>query len=198
MAKNPINRDSLRKLLDTVTPMNPDTAERFVREVLRIGDERRRDAERLMSEVTAAGRKSAEHFTASVQQEVAKQLGRVVHRIDALERQLETVNRNLEMTRTAVASAASKAVSRALPGSGAAEKDAAGKKAGGSKKASGAKKSGAKKPATKKSANKKPAGKKSTGKNSKGGTKKKSTAKSSGNTVSTSAPTSLPGTSSTS
>lgn len=193
MAKNPINRDSLKKLLDTVTPMNPDTAERFVREVLRIGDERRRDAERLISEVTAAGRKSAEHFTASVQQEVAKQLGRVVHRIDSLERQLETVNHNLEMTRTAVASAASKAVSRALPGAGTAQKESAGKKAG------GAKKPAAKKPVTKKSATKKPASNKSTekksaSKKSKNGSKKKSSEKK----ASTSTPTTQPGTSSTS
>jgi hypothetical protein len=198
MAKNPINRDSLKKLLDTVTPMNPDTAERFVREVMRIGDERRRDAERLMNEVTAAGRKSAEHFTASVQQEVAKQLGRVVHRIDALERQLETVNRNLEVTRTAVASAASKAVSRALPGSGIAEKEAAGKKAGDAKNGSGAKKAAAKKPAAKKSAGKKSAGKNSAGKNSKNGSKKKSPAKSSGSKAATSAPATQPGTASTS
>lgn len=198
MAKNPINRDSLKKLLDTVTPMNPDTAERFVRELLRIGDERRRDAERLMSEVTAAGRKSAEHFTVSVQQEVAKQLGRVVHRIDALERQLETVNRNLEVTRSAVASAASKAVSRALPGSGATAKEDAGKKAGGPKKANGAKKTDAKKSASKKPAPKKSASKKSNGKNPKNGTKKKSTAETSGNKTASSAPVAQPGSSSTS
>ncbi|MFM7872135.1 MAG: hypothetical protein ACKPBG_10700, partial [Actinomycetota bacterium] len=117
MAKNPISRDSLTKLLDTVTPMSPEAAERLVREVLRLGDERRRDAERLVSELTAAGRRSAEHFTSAVQQEVAKQLGRLVQRIDTLERQLEHVNRNLETTRTMVATAASKAVARALPGS---------------------------------------------------------------------------------
>lgn len=179
MAKNPINRESLKKLLDTVTPMNPETAERFVREVLRIGDERRRDAERLLNEVTAAGRKSAEHFSAAVQQEVAKQLGRVVLRIDSLERQIEHLNRNVDATRTVVASAASKAVARAKKGSAPSSAATTGSsgtsksdKAGGKKKSavkssgnsskktsskaaeskkSGSKKSGAKKSGTKKS-----------------------------------------------
>lgn len=155
MAKNPISRDSLTKFLDTVTPMSPEAAERVVREVLRLGDERRRDAERLVSEVTAAGRRSAEHFTSAVQQEVAKQLGRLVQRIDTLERQLEHVNRNLETTRSVVAAAAGKAVARALPGA-----------------VPAAKKSG--KATTKKSTAKKTSGKKSTAKKSSG---KKSTAK---------------------
>lgn len=154
MAKNPISRDSLTKLLDTVTPMSPEAAERMVREVLRLGDERRKDAERLVSEVTAAGRRSAEHFTSAVQQEVAKQLGRLVQRIDTLERQLEHVNRNLETTRSAVAAAASKAVARALPGSALATKKA-GK--GSAKKATN-KKSTAKKTTSKKTTNKKSSG----------------------------------------
>jgi polyhydroxyalkanoate synthesis regulator phasin len=166
MAKNPLNRDALKKLLDTVTPMNPDTAERFVRELMRIGDERRRDAERLMSEVTAAGRKSAEHFSASVQKEVAKQLGRVVQRIDSLERQIENLNRNVEVTRTAVAAAAGKAMARSVPGSGESAKS--------EKKKPGVK-SAAKKSAAKKSAAKKPAAK-----GAKSSSKKKSTTQTSG------------------
>lgn len=155
MAKNPISRDSLTKLLDTVTPMSPEAAERVVREVLRLGDERRRDAERLVGEVAAAGRRSAEHFTSAVQQEVAKQLGRLVQRIDTLERQLEHVNRNLETTRTVVAAAASKAVARALPGSA-----PAGKKSG----KAAAKKATPKKAAAKKSSGKKTSGKKASAK----------------------------------
>lgn len=170
MAKNPINTDALKKLLDTVTPMSPEAAERFVREIVRIGDERRKDAERLVGEVSAAGRRSAEHFTAAVQQEVAKQLGRLVHRIDSLERQLEHVNRNLDATRTAVATAASKAVSRAIPGGAVSEpaKKAAGSKKSASAKKSGSGKSGTKKSGSGKSATKSAAGKKSgTGKSAK-------------------------------
>ena len=166
MATNPINRDALKKLLDTVTPMSPETAERFVRELMRIGDERRKDAERLVGEVSAAGRRSAEHFASAVQQEVAKQLGRVVQRIDALERQLEHVNRNLETTRTAVAAAATKAVSRALP----------------TGSASAAKKSADKKVGTKKATNKKSTNKKNGSKGGSGkATAKASTAKKTGN-----------------
>lgn len=181
MANNPINRDALKKLLDTVTPMSPEAAERFVKELMRIGDERRKDAERLVGEVSAAGRRSAEHFASAVQQEVAKQLGRLVQRIDTLERQLEHVNRNLETTRTAVAAAASKAVSRALPTGAAStpKKKSNGKKSGAGK--SGAGKSGSGKTAAKASASKKGgAGKSGSGK----GGKKKSAAPSSSGTTS--------------
>lgn len=167
MANNPINRDALKKLLDTVTPMSPEAAERFVRELLRLGDERRKDAERLVGEVSAAGRRSAEHFAASVQQEVAKQLGRLVQRIDTLERQLEHVNRNLETTRTAVAAAASKAVARALPNG--ATTPTKSKSAG--KKASD-KKAGGKNAGTKKAATKKPGAKSGSSASKKAGTSK--------------------------
>lgn len=177
MANNPINRDALKKLLDTVTPMSPEAAERFVRELMRIGDERRKDAERLVGEVSAAGRRSAEHFASAVQQEVAKQLGRLVQRIDSLERQLEHVNRNLETTRTAVAAAASKAVARALPNGAAAtstKKKGNAKKSGSGKSGSG--KTGASKSASGKSSSKAAASKKAgASKNGSGkGNKKKS------------------------
>ena len=62
MAKNPINKNSMKKLFDTVSPMGPEAAEKFVRELLKAGDERRRDAEKIVSEIVAASRKSAEQF----------------------------------------------------------------------------------------------------------------------------------------
>ena len=75
MAKNQISKNSLKKLLDSVTPMAPDAAEKFVRDLLKVGDERRRDAEKVVAEVAAVARRSAEQFSVTVREEVAKQLG---------------------------------------------------------------------------------------------------------------------------
>jgi polyhydroxyalkanoate synthesis regulator phasin len=110
MAKNPINKNSMKKLFDTVSPMGPDAAEKFVRELLKAGEERRRDAEKIIAEVAVAGRKSAEQFGEAVQREVAKQLTKAVKRIDHLEKQVETLTRNLEATRAVLVATAAKSV----------------------------------------------------------------------------------------
>lgn len=146
MAKNQNSKNSLKKLLDTVTPMAPDAAEKFVRDLLKAGDQRRKDAEKVVAEVSAVARRSAEQFSVAVQKEVAKQLGRLMVRIDQLEKQVESLNKNLDATRSMLLAAASK-------GLGANAKKPAAKKAA-------AKKPAAKKSATKTSAAKKPAAKK--------------------------------------
>ncbi len=146
MAKNQNSKNSLKKLLDTVTPMAPDAAEKFVRDLLKAGDQRRKDAEKVVAEVSAVARRSAEQFSVAVQKEVAKQLGRLMVRIDQLEKQVESLNKNLDATRSMLLAAASK-------GLGANAKKPAAKKAA-------AKKPAAKKPAAKKPAAKKPAAKK--------------------------------------
>ena len=110
MAKNPINKNSMKKLFDTVSPMGPDAAEKFVRELLKAGDERRRDAEKIVTEIVAASRQSAEHFSDAVQREVGKQLTKAVKRIDQLEKQVETLTRSLEATRTVLVATAAKSV----------------------------------------------------------------------------------------
>jgi hypothetical protein len=148
MAKNQNSKNSLKKLLDTVTPMAPDAAEKFVRDLLKAGDQRRKDAEKVVAEVSAVARRSAEQFSVAVQKEVAKQLGRLMVRIDQLEKQVESLNKNLDATRSMLLAAASK-------GLGANAKKPAAKKAAAKKpaaKKSAAKKSAAKKPAAKKAA----------------------------------------------
>ena len=110
MAKNPINKNSMKKLFDTVSPMGPEAAEKFVRELLKAGDERRRDAEKIVSEIVVASRKSAEQFGDAVQREVAKQLTKAVKRIDHLEKQVETLTRSLEATRAVLVATAAKSV----------------------------------------------------------------------------------------
>lgn len=167
MAKNQISKNSLKKLLDSVTPMAPDAAEKFVRDLLKVGDERRRDAEKIVAEVATVARRSAEQFSVTVQKEVAKQLGRLVVRIDQVEKQVETLNKNLEATRALLVAAAAKGLSKSTAttkssstttAKPAAKKPAAKKPAA---KKSAAKKPAVKKPAAKKSPAKKPVAKKS-------------------------------------
>ena len=155
MAKNPINKSSMKKLFDTVSPMGPDAAEKFVRELLKAGDERRRDAEKIVAEIVTASRKTAEQFGDSVQREVAKQLTKAVKRIDQLEKQVETLTRSLEATRAVLVATAAKSVAETV----AKHKPAAPAKKVAAKK-SPAKKTAVKKTATKKTAAKKPAVKK--------------------------------------
>ena len=150
MSKNQMSKNSLKKLLDSVSPMAPEAAEKFVRDLLKAGDERRRDAEKVVAEVAAVARRSAEQFSVNVQKEVAKQLGRLVVRIDQVEKQVETLNKNLEATRSLLVAAAAKGLSKT---------SASGKST--ATKSPAAKKPAAKKPATKKAAAKKSVAKKS-------------------------------------
>lgn len=157
MAKNQISKNSLKKLLDSVTPMAPDAAEKFVRDLLKVGDERRRDAEKIVAEVATVARRSAEQFSVTVQKEVAKQLGRLVVRIDQVEKQVETLNKNLEATRALLVAAAAKGLSKST----ATTKSSSTTTAKPAAKKPAAKKSAAKKPAVKKPATKKSTAKKS-------------------------------------
>ena len=159
MAKNPINKSSMKKLFDTVSPMGPDAAEKFVRELLKAGDERRRDAEKIVAEIVAASRKTAEQFGDSVQREVAKQLTKAVKRIDQLEKQVETLTRSLEATRAVLVATAAKSVAETIAKHKPAAPAAAPAKKVAAKKAP-AKKTAAKKKAVKMTAVKKPAVKK--------------------------------------
>lgn len=100
MAKNPVNRETIKKLLDTLTPMNPETAEKFVQDILRLADERRRDVERVVGDVAKAGVRTAEGLASSVQHEMARQMTKMAARIDDLERQVDSLGKALETTRT--------------------------------------------------------------------------------------------------
>ena len=152
MAKNETYKKSLKKLIDSVTPMAPDAAEKFVRELLKAGVERRRDAEKVVAEVAAVARRSAEQFSTSVQREVAKQLGRVVARVDQVEKQVETLSKNLETSRSLLVAAATRGLSKKTGST-----KTVATKTSTATKSTAAKKPVAKKPAAKKPAAKKPA-----------------------------------------
>ena len=69
----------IKRLMDAgmqFTEMSQDQAERLVREFVKQGQTRRKDAEALVAELVERGRSSTEHFAAAVQAEVAKQFGR--------------------------------------------------------------------------------------------------------------------------
>lgn len=108
MAKNPVNRETIKKLLDTLTPMNPETAEKFVQDILRLADERRREVERVVGDVAKAGVRTAESLASSVQHEMARQMTKMATRIDDLERQVDSLGKALETTRTNLLSLASR------------------------------------------------------------------------------------------
>ena len=108
MAKNLVNRESIKKLLDTLTPMNPETAEKFVQDILRLADERRREVERVVGDVAKASVRTAEGLASSVQREMARQMTKMAARIDDLERQVDSLGRALETTRTNLLSLASR------------------------------------------------------------------------------------------
>lgn len=153
-------KDPLRKLIDSIAPLGPDSAEKVVREVMKAGQARRRDAERAVAEVVAQARKSAEQFAVAVQREVAKQLAVVVKRIDSLEAQVEAVSRNVNTARQKVAERVP-FVDRSAAKTTKTSVNTTAKKA--APKKSAAKKSAPKKSAAKKSVAKKPAAKKSAG-----------------------------------
>ena len=113
-------------------------------------------AEKIVAEVATVARRSAEQFSVAVQKEVAKQLGRLVVRIDQVEKQVETLNKNLEATRALLVAAAAKGLSKT---SGSVSTASSATKAS-------AKKTVAKKTVAKKSAVKKPVAKKSPAKKS--------------------------------
>lgn len=112
MAKNPVNRDTVKKLIDTLTPMNPETAEKFVQDLLRIADERRRDLERVVGDVTKVGVRTAEGVASSIQQEWSRQLSRMAARIDDLERQVDSLGHALETTRANLVSLAERSAGK--------------------------------------------------------------------------------------
>jgi polyhydroxyalkanoate synthesis regulator phasin len=98
--------------------MNPETAEKFMQELLRVADERRRDVERVVGDVAKVGVRTAEGVASSIQQEWSRQLNRMASRIDDLERQVEALGQTLETTRVNLVSLAARNSGK---GSGSAE-----------------------------------------------------------------------------
>ena len=138
----------IRRLLDAglqVSELTQANAERIVKEMVKAGEVRRKDGEKVVRELLENSREATEKFQASVRDEVARQFGALAARLDQVESLMEQL------------------VSRVAPGSSGPTAPApAPRKAAASKRApaetSQAKKSQAKKaPAKKARAKKSPA-----------------------------------------
>ena len=81
--------ESIKKLIESMSPMTPQATEKLVKEIIKVGDQGRRQAEKIVSEMMQAKSKSSQYFSAAVEREVAKQLGEVNTRLAMLEKKIE-------------------------------------------------------------------------------------------------------------
>ncbi len=151
----------IKRLLDAgmqFTGMTQEQAEKIVKELIRNGQARRKDSERLVEELVSRGREVTESAVAAMQAEWTKQLGRFAARLDEIESSVEDIAQKLGITKKAPAAPAKKAApAKAAPAKAAPAKKAPAKKSP-AKKAAPAKKAPAKKaPAKKAPAKKAPA-----------------------------------------
>src|SRR4051794_38249923 len=137
---------SVRTLLESgtyFTEENRAKAEQLIKDLVKQGDLRRKDAEESLQALLSRGRDVTEQLLAFIQTEVAKQMSRFTDRVDDVEDRLEDLAQRLGMRR--VPRAATKAAST----TGTAASRAAG---GATTKKSGARKTSAKKASTAKKA----------------------------------------------
>ena len=149
----------LKRLLDAgmqFTEMSQEQAERIVKELVKNGQARRKDSEKMVEELMSRGREAGGSAVASLQSEISKQLGRFAGRLDDIEARVEEIAKKLGIAGTAgdaPAAAPAPAAAKKAPAKKAPAKKAAAKKAP-AKKAP-AKKAPAKKAAAKKAPAKK-------------------------------------------
>ncbi len=156
----------IRKLIDSGMHFTGDSqakAEKLVRDLVKMGEVRRKDAEQTVQALIARGKQTSDHVLSLVQTEVSKQLGRFTDRVDDIEDRLEDIADRLGVKAKATPSATTAhAPAKKAPAKKAAVKKAAVKKAAGSGAAAvkkvAAKKAPAKKAAVKKAASNTTAG----------------------------------------
>ena len=167
-------KSSIKRFLEAsaqFTEMSRERAEAIVKDMVKSGDVRAKDAERTIQALVERGRDASERIAAGVQSEVAKQMASMQARFDELEAKIESLTRSLRggaRTSTPPAPPAPP-VQHTGPAKPAAPKKAAPRKA--TTKKTGAKKSGAKKASAKKASAKKTGAKKSVAKKSGGASK---------------------------
>lgn len=108
MAKKPSTMESIKKLIESMSPMTPQATEKLVKEMGKVGDQGRRQAEKIVSEMMQAKSKSSQYFSAAVEREVAKQLGEVNTRLAMLEKEIEQLSGAAPAKKTPVKKAAAK------------------------------------------------------------------------------------------
>lgn len=113
MPKNPVTKDSIKKMIDVLTPMSPQTAEKFLQDLLRLADERRKGVEKAIGDAAKAGVRTAEGLASTVQQELSRQVSRMAARVDDLERRVDSLSSTLEATRSNIVTLASRPFAKA-------------------------------------------------------------------------------------
>lgn len=88
--------------------MTPQATEKLVKEIIKVGDQGRRQAEKIVSEMMQAKSKSSQYFSAAVEREVAKQLGEVNTRLAMLEKKIEQLSGVAPVKKAPVKKAAAK------------------------------------------------------------------------------------------
>ena len=155
----------LKRLLDAGTQfgeMSQKNAEKFVNELVKGGQVRRKDAAKTAQRLVDRGRASTEHLVSVIQAEISKQMSRLGDRLDDVENRVEEIAGNLGLGgRLSRKAPAKKAARQAAGPSGVAKVTT--RKAPAKKKAA-AKKAAAQKAAPKKAAAKKRAPKKAAAK----------------------------------
>jgi polyhydroxyalkanoate synthesis regulator phasin len=154
----------VRRLIESGMHFTEDSqakAEKLVKELVKSGEVRRKDAEQTLQALAARGKQTTEHVFSLVQAEVAKQMSRFTDRIDDVEDRLEDFAEQLGIKAKKKAAATKQAATTAATTTTAPAKKAAAKKAAPAKKAPARKAAPAKKAAAKKSPAKKAAAKKS-------------------------------------
>ena len=165
-------KSSIKRFLEAsaqFTEMSREKAEAIVKDMVKSGDVRAKDAERVIQALVERGRDASERIAAGVQSEVAKQMASMQARFDELEAKIESLTRSLRggartstppPTPAPTPAPTAPPVQHTGPAKQAAPKKAAPRKAT-TKKATrkaGAKKAGAKKAGAKNSAAKKSGG----------------------------------------
>jgi polyhydroxyalkanoate synthesis regulator phasin len=161
----------IRKLIDSGMHYTGDSqakAEKLVRDLVKMGEVRRKDAEQTVQALIARGKQTSDQLLSLVQAEVSKQLGRFTDRVDDIEDRLEDIADRLGVRAKAAATTvpASSAPAKKAPAKKVAIKKAAAKKAPAKKvavKKATATNAAVKKVVAKKAPTKKAAAKKSVG-----------------------------------
>ncbi|MBI4936309.1 MAG: hypothetical protein HY828_20720 [Actinobacteria bacterium] len=123
----------IKRLLDAgmqFTEMSQEQAEKIVKELVKGGQAKRKDSEKLVEDLVSRGRDAGESAVASLQAELSKQLGRFASRLDDLEGRVEEMAQKVGLVnKPAPAAPAKKAPAKKAPAKKAPAKKAAAKKA---------------------------------------------------------------------
>lgn len=90
MAANPL----LKRMLDAgmqFTEMSQKQAEKLVKQFVKAGQARKKDSDELVKQIVDRGRNLSEQMVATVQAELAKQMGKFAGRLDDVEGRVEAL-----------------------------------------------------------------------------------------------------------